>query len=141
LAGSDASSASRRFRRSVDALGEIFEFIEGFFAGAPVSPDCLHDVCFVVEELFMNQVKYAAGNPNSLLLELRRSDGRLAVSLTDFDADPFDVRSVPDPRIDLPIEERRPGGLGIYLSKKLVDGIDYEYVDRRSTTTFTKALR
>ena len=141
MVGSGASSASRRFRRSFDALGEIFEFIEGFFEDSAVSPDCLHDICFVVEELFTNQVKYAAGNPNTLLLELRRNDGRVAVSLTDFDAEPFDPREVPAPRVDLPIEERRPGGLGIYLSKKLVDGIDYEYVDRRSTTTFTKALR
>jgi len=138
--GSEASSASRQFRRSVDSLAEIFDFIEGFLAGVALPPAALHDVQFVVEELFTNQVKYAAGNPNPLLLELRRREGRLEVSLTDFDAEPFDPRSVPDPRVDLPIEERRPGGLGIYLSKKLVDGIEYEYVDRRSKTTFTKEL-
>jgi len=40
----------------------------------------------------------------------------------------------------LSLEERKPGGLGIHLVKRLVDHIDYEYADRNSTTTFIKNL-
>jgi len=132
---------SRSFSRSMDSLGEIFDFIEGFLSEPPVAREHLLAVEFVVEELFTNQVKYAAGNPNRLEIRLRRQRDVLAVSLTDFDTEPFDVRAVDDARVDLPIEKRRPGGLGIHLLKRMVDGIDYEYADRRSTTTFTKTLR
>ena len=98
-------------------------------------------VQFAVEELFTNQVKYAVGGRDPMLLELTRDDHAVRVSLTDFDVEPFDIRQAPDAAVDAPIEERRPGGLGIHLVKRMVDGITYEYVDRRSTTTFSKSLR
>jgi anti-sigma regulatory factor (Ser/Thr protein kinase) len=38
------------------------------------------------------------------------------------------------------LDERKPGGLGIHLIKQLMDRVEYEYVDRRSTTTFFKKI-
>src|SRR5262249_7491213 len=110
LAENESSHAARRFPRRVDALGEIFEFIEGFFAKAATPRGHLLPVQLVVEELFTNQIKYAAGGTKPILLDLARSASALSVSLTDFDVEPFDVRSAPEARTDAPLEERRPGG-------------------------------
>ena len=55
-------------------------------------------------------------------------------------------RSIPRPRrsrpVDAGIEERRPGGLGIYLVRKMVDDLNYDYEteDRRMRITVTKTL-
>jgi len=84
-------------------------------------------------------LKYGGGD-GEILIGLEQKDRELAVSLTDFDVEPFDVTQVPEICVDRPLSERQPGGLGIHLVKKMMDRIEYEYVDRRGTTTFFKKL-
>jgi serine/threonine-protein kinase RsbW len=95
---------------------------------------------FVVEEWFTNLVKYSRGGTRDILLDLKRQDGRLVLSLTDFGVERFDIREVRDVDVNLDLKHRTPGGLGIHLLKRMVDDIGYEYVDGRSTTTFVKKL-
>ena len=130
----------RKFKRNLTSLDEIFVFIGEYFAQEQIDQDHLYAVTFAVEELFTNMLKYNPGNTNDVLLGLEQDNGHLAVSLTDFDVEPFDINKAPEVRIDLPLEARKPGGLGIHLVKKMMDRIDYEYVDRRSTTTLIKKL-
>lgn len=44
----------------------------------------------------------------------------------------------PDPDIDAPIEEREPGGMGIFICKKLMDSVDYAYQDGLNVLTLEK---
>lgn len=128
-----ASEARRGFRRSVEALPDIVAFTAGFAAGRGVAVEILNTVDFVVEELFTNMVKYgAAADPGSPVnIELRAVDGGVEVILVDAGVEPFDPTRAPDARVDAPLEERRPGGLGIHLCRRLVDSWDYEYVPER----------
>lgn len=130
----------RSFPRSAASLPAIFEFMEAFFGRAGVGDAHRLPMQFAVEELFTNLVKYSRGGTREILLDLRRDGGRLVVSLTDFDVERFDIRAVPDVNVDLDLKDRKPGGLGIHLLKRMVDDVDYEYVDGRSTTTFVKRL-
>lgn len=130
----------RTFRRSIDSLPEIFDVIDGFLAGTTMNEEARFAVKFSVEELFTNLVKYNPASRMDIALEMTMRPGEVAVSLTDDDAEPFDLNKTEEVRIDRPLAERRPGGLGIHLVKKLMDRIDYEYADRRSKTTFIKKL-
>ena len=134
------SKAERSFPRTAACLPDIFAFMNTFFDGAGVGEPARFPAQFAVEELFTNLVKYSRGGTKDISIELARDDGKLIVSLTDFDVEPFDIRDVPDAKIDLELKDRKPGGLGIHLVKRLVDQIDYRYADGRSTTTFFKAL-
>ena len=51
---------------------------------------------------------------------------------------PFDPLSKEDPDIGLPAEERADGGLGIYLVKKLMNEVRYEYRDGQNVLTIEK---
>jgi anti-sigma regulatory factor (Ser/Thr protein kinase) len=64
----------------------------------------------------------------------------LTVQLIDFDVDAFDPTTVPAIDVEKPIGEWQPGGLGLHLVRQMADTLQYEYAERRSTITFTKAL-
>jgi serine/threonine-protein kinase RsbW len=134
------SRVERSFPRTAACLPDIFAFMNTFFDGAGVGEPARFPAQFAVEELFTNLVKYSRGGTKDISIELARDDGKLIVSLTDFDVEPFDIRDMPDAKIDLELKDRKPGGLGIHLVKRLVDQIDYRYADGRSTTTFSKTL-
>ncbi len=130
----------RKFTRSYDSLEDIFEFTKLFFETEGVEESVRFPVHFVVEELFTNVVKYNPGSASEILLEVGRTDGAIAVSMTDYDVDAFDVTV--DRQVDtaVPLSERKVGGLGLHLIQKMVDSLEYDYTNRRSTITFTKGL-
>jgi anti-sigma regulatory factor (Ser/Thr protein kinase) len=134
------SKVQRSFPRTAACLPEIFDFMDAFFDGAGVGEPARMPAQFAVEELFTNLVKYSRGGQHDISIELAREDGRLVVSLTELGVEPFDIRTLPDAKVDLELKDRKPGGLGIHLVRRMVDHIDYEYVDGRSTTTFVKSL-
>lgn len=131
------------FRRSVDALEEIFAFTAATFEREGIDPGVLGTVDFVLEELFTNVVKYGGGAASAgVQIELRKVPGGVEAILTEDDASPFDPTAAPDVDTSLPIEARTPGGLGLHLMRRLVDTMDYRYNEerRQSRISFRKTL-
>jgi phosphoserine phosphatase len=135
-----ATTIERYFRRSYESLDPIFHFIEEFLHAQSVDAALLEPVNFIVEELFTNTVKYNPGSQRDIALSLGRSADALTVRLTDFDVDPFDVTRAPAVDLEKPLADRPIGGLGLHLVRRMADTLRYEFVDRRSTITFTKSL-
>lgn len=135
-------TASRTFGRSFDALPAIFAFTRDEFARQGIDASLLPTVDFAVEELFTNMVKYGKGTEAEVRIGLRGLASGVEVTLTDYDVEPFDVTKVPDADVSLPIEQRRPGGLGLHLVRRLVDSVEYEYSrdSRESRITLRKTL-
>jgi anti-sigma regulatory factor (Ser/Thr protein kinase) len=132
--------ADRSFRRAFDSLEEIFAFSADFFAANGIDRGLLPTVDLTLEELFTNMVKYSPTGDAHIRIEMTTTEGGVEVTLTDYDVERFDVTQAPDANINLPIEERRPGGLGLHLIRRLVDSMHYEYSDerRQSRITFRK---
>ena len=130
----------RGFPRSYAALSEVFAFTEAFYRREGIADDDRFAVDFAVEEIFTNAVKYHSGSPHDVTVSLARAGNRLRVTIVDPDADAFDPSAAPDARTDAPLEERMPGGLGIHVTRRLVDGMEYTYADRTSTVTLTRRL-
>lgn len=135
-------TASQSFPRSFDALPAIFDFTSGEFARQGIDQRLLATIDLAVEELFTNMVKYSTGTDARVLIGLNGIAGGVEVTLTDYDVEPFDVTKAPDVDVNLPIEQRRPGGLGLHLIRRLMDSVEYEYSEasRQSRIILRKTL-
>lgn len=129
------------FPRSIDALPRVFAFAAEFCAAQDVDAASRYAVEFALEEIFTNLVKYHPGNPHDISIRLERAGDRLRVVFTNVAAEKFDIRTAPERRTDVPIEQRQPGGLGLQLTRRMMDEVDYDYDPPTSTITLTRKLR
>lgn len=129
-----------RFQRSIDSLDDVFNFIEKFFIKNALDKSLKYSVDLAIEELFTNMIKYNPNNNNKISISLAVDKGRLLISLTDFDVEPFDISKYNAVNTNLPLEKRKIGGLGLHLVKMVMDSIDYHYENRVSKIMLTKFL-
>jgi len=126
----------QEFGRSLDELKNIVAFTDQFFAEYDTDQSLRYMVDLCVEELFVNMVTYDTETDSDVLIEMHPHEHGVKVSLTDFDVERFDPRQAKSVDIDAPLEQRTPGGLGLYLVLKMVSSIRYEYRNRNSKITF-----
>ena len=134
-------SDRRSFARSFAALHEIVAFTAESFQRLGVPAELRPAVDLALEELFTNIVKYGAGD-RPVSVEMARVPRGVEVTMTEFDADHFDVTDAPPVDVARPAEERQPGKLGLHLLPRLVDSMAYEYspAERIGRVTFRKLV-
>lgn len=130
----------KQFDRDISALGTVFEYTGDFASANSLSESVVFAMNLAIEELFTNIVKYSAKNSNQVGIDLAIEDNELTIQIMDFDVEEFDVTNGNEVDVNLPIEQRRPGGIGLYLVRNIVDKITYEYKDRMACITLVKRL-
>ncbi len=120
------------FRRDIAELQDVFAFLARFEVAAKFRPA----IDLAVEEIFTNFVRHNADGTDGIEIRMRRQGARLSTVLIDRDASPFDVTAEPD--VNLPLDQRTPGGLGLFLARKMMDRVDYTYENRVATVTLHK---
>ncbi|HVF34194.1 MAG TPA: SpoIIE family protein phosphatase [Candidatus Saccharimonadia bacterium] len=139
-ADAGARIAAQSFARSLDSLDPIFAFIRDFCEAEGLDPAARTSIGFAVEELFTNMLKYNAAGRGAIELQLACAGREFVGRLSDPDSERFDVTATPDARVDLPIELRVPGGLGLHLVRRVMDAVEYDYTGRCSRISFRKKL-
>ena len=95
-----------------------------------------------IEEVFVNIATYAYDpeiGPATIRVET--SEDPLSVTMSFIDhGKPYDPLAKPDVKLDRPMKERKKGGLGIFLVKKSMDDMCYEYKDGKNILTFRKNI-
>ena len=95
-----------------------------------------------IDELFSNIARYSY-NPEvgQATVRVEVVDEPLAVIITFIDNGvPYDPLAEADPDVTISAEERQFGGLGIYIVKKSMDEISYEYKDGQNILTIKKCI-
>lgn len=126
----------QKFKRDFSELKNIVTMTESVFRELDLAPELRNVVDLATEELFVNMVTYNTESEEDILIEMEPHVLGLEVRLTDYDVERFDPTSVASVDVDAPLDERTPGGLGLYLVMKMVDSIHYEYRNRQSKITF-----
>jgi anti-sigma regulatory factor (Ser/Thr protein kinase) len=95
----------------------------------------------VLDELLSNTIGYGfAGRENGeVTVEAVLRTDRLCVTLTD-DGRPFDPLGMAAPDTALPVEQRRIGGLGIHLVRRMMDEVSYHRRADRNVVILSKFL-
>lgn len=131
----------KKFKRNINSLENIFEFLGEFVARHKLNKSISFAINLAVEELFTNMVKYRVGNPHEILIELKKDTNKVIVALTDYEVEPYDIKQAKAYDPTQPLEDREAGGVGIHLVKKFMDDIDYEYQNGTSKITLIKIIK
>ena len=126
----------------VENLDQVLSFVDGQLEqlNCPLKIQMQIDVA--VEELYVNIASYAYDSPGgSATIRVEVLQDPQAVSITFIDHGiPYDPLKKPDPDVTLSAEERQIGGLGIYMVKKSMDGVYYEYKDGQNILRIQKNI-
>ena len=122
-------------------LATVLNFIEKNLNQHSPSPKFIMQLELSIEEIFINIVEYAYKNDSNQKITIsynsKKDPQRVIISFLD-EGTPYNPLSNPDPDITLPLKEREIGGLGLFLVKKNVDNINYEYKDKKNILTIEK---
>ena len=120
-------------------LSHLMDYVTWAAAACGLDEAAAYRLSLAVDEIATNIVLHGyddAGLRGDLTIWAEMDDQRLAVFLED-KGQPFDPRLAPRPAdLDLPLEERQDGGLGIYLALWGVDGFTYEQDEARNLSVF-----
>ncbi|MGK7876539.1 MAG: SpoIIE family protein phosphatase [Xenococcaceae cyanobacterium] len=92
-----------------------------------IAPDIIEDVQLIAEEILTNIIKYGYkdGEAHPIKIDLCISNKRLSLTFEDA-GKPFNpLDEIADPELDIDIENRPVGGLGIFLVKQLAEQLEY----------------
>lgn len=127
---------------TIDKVSAVMEFVDEQLeqTGCPMKTQMQVDVA--VEELFSNIAFYAyPSETGSATVCVEVTEHPLAIEITFIDRGiPYDPLAKADPDITLSAEEREIGGLGIYMVKKTMDDVSYEYKDGQNMLRIKKNI-
>ncbi|MBQ7201032.1 MAG: ATP-binding protein [Eubacterium sp.] len=123
-------------------LSEVLKFIDVELEQLGCSMRLQTAIDVAVEEIFVNISSYAYDpEVGQATIRVDVSEDPLTIEIGFIDSGtPYDPLAKPDPNTKIPIRERKKGGLGIYMVKKSMDDISYEYKDGKNILTIKKMI-
>lgn len=123
-------------------LDAVLQFVDEQLEEAGCSMKTQMQIDLAVEEIFVNIANYAYDpeiGPATVRVEVEPDGSAVSITFIDHGV-PYDPLAKADPDVSLSAEDRKIGGLGIFLVKKSMDDIKYEYVNGSNILTMKKSL-
>ena len=124
----------------LDNLQTVIDFATEHLEARDCSMKVVMQTELVIEEVFVNIASYAYNpeiGPATFCMEFEENPSAVLMTFID-GGRPYDPLKQTDPDTTLDIDEREIGGLGIFLVKKNVDEISYEYADGKNILRMKK---
>ena len=130
---------SRTFPARLSAFEQVKSLIEEFGEAAGLGREDRHKLTLIVEELFTNTVTHGhhgdSDAPVQVTLEVTDAGVELIYEDSAPQYDPVAASRRTD--IESTINERRVGGLGVFLTISLTNGAVYRFVEGRNRISLT----
>jgi serine/threonine-protein kinase RsbW len=129
-----------KLRNDLEEITRLSEQLELFCEQHGVSTNTLMALNLSLEEAVTNVINYGFdGGEHVIDVELVVADGAVLATITD-DGKEYNPLARQDPDVDAPLEERRIGGLGVLLVKKLMDEVTYARDGGRNVLAMRKQV-
>ena len=131
-----------RLINKLDEIARMAEAVEAFGAAHHLTDEIIFAFNLSLDEVVTNVISYAYADVQDHTIDVRLwLDGEVLRAEISDDGRPFDPIEVPQPNIDAPIEERRIGGLGVYLVREMMDTLEYAREGGRNVLRLSKRVR
>ena len=121
-------------------LPVLTRFLKEFWSAAGLPPAESARFELALEEVFMNVVMHGSAAPGTQVeVSVILRDGGLTL-MVENDGPAFDPLLLPAPDVAASLEERKVGGLGVYLVRQMMDVVCYQRVAARNQLRMTKRL-
>jgi len=117
-------------------IGRLVDLLEAFGPQSGLTDDATFKLTLALDEIVANVVRHGFDEDRGHRIEVKVTvDDRTVTASVEDDGVEFDPREAPVPDLDLPIEMRKPGGLGMHLVKATMDSVEYRRQDGRNILT------
>jgi sigma-B regulation protein RsbU (phosphoserine phosphatase) len=127
--------ATKKVPASLESFDELSSFMGQELSKKGVSEAVKNKLDIILDELFSNIVKYSGANGVAFGVFIHEK--RILLRF-EYGGDLFDVTATATPDLNAPLKERKIGGLGLYMVKKLSDGFTYKVVNHHNVVTIEK---
>lgn len=123
-------------------LQQVLDFVDENLTSMRCPMKILMQIDVAVEEIFVNVASYAyTPSTGSVTIRMDLQEKPRAVVITFIDSGiPYNPLAKEDPDVSLSAEERSIGGLGIFMVKKTMDKMEYEYTDQKNVLKMYKNI-
>lgn len=123
-------------------LDVVTDFVNEQLEAAGCPMKILMQIDLAVEEIFVNIANYAySPEEGPATVRVQTDNEKSTVDITFIDHGvPYDPLAKQDPDVTLSAEQRAIGGLGIFMVKKSMDDVTYEYRDGHNILTIKKGI-
>ena len=127
---------------TVENISAVTDFVNSELEALDCPMKAQMQIDIAIDELFGNIAQYAydpATGPATVRVEV--AEDPMAVIITFIDhGKPYDPLAAADPDTTLYAEDREVGGLGVFLVKKTMDEITYEYKNGQNILKIRKNM-
>jgi serine/threonine-protein kinase RsbW len=134
---------SVRFAAKFEFLDEIREFVGGVARQGGFSDKDVYNIQLATDEAASNMIEHSYENIQDGVIDLScgMESDQIRIVLIDY-GEPFDPSAIPLPDLKADLSDRKIGGLGIFLMRKLMDEVHYEpRPDKSNVLTMIKRKR
>jgi anti-sigma regulatory factor (Ser/Thr protein kinase) len=121
-----------------EELAGLCHKVHNFLEDKQIPAAPVYKIDLALEEMLTNVIKYSYDDENRHEIEvsLQLDNERILLEMRD-DGHEFDPLATPDANLSDEISQRQVGGMGIHLTRSMVDAISYSRKDNHNIVTIS----
>jgi len=134
-----AEDCSYIFKNDLSELDPLGREVDRFGQKLNLNKKCLFEIHLALEEHFTNVVShgYQDAQEHTIKVSFSHAGDMVEIKIED-DGVPFNPLEISAPDVKCRVEDRHIGGLGIHITRRCVDEIDYQRQGDRNVLTLKK---
>lgn len=117
--------AQARFPAEFNQLEPIRQFVEQYAAGYGVASNKVYDLIWSVTEIATNSIEHGYKGQQGFIEVILSREGRDFIIQIRDQTPVFNPETAPVPDLTIPLDQRPSRGLGLYVTKKIMDTLSH----------------